>query len=485
MWFAVFPSVFDLADMESCEKAGCTGLANKAHLSGLQTLLPVVAATLSDMASTSVPSDSALAAEDDASQDKITPMGEWISDQLANGHTPISVLRGFGAVEISDDQFSDDDIRSRLQAFALLPAPCEVLRQRAEGLHAEPPMPFRVWLKERWVNGATADQIMRVLRLPTAQDSTLTDQERWEGLWKLASEEGAWKIIAHMALAKPLREAPIRKVRELVASVREVAELVLHSRQILVLTGAGISASCGIPTFRDKGGFYDSVAKEFGLSCPEEVNDINTFRKDSRPWFAAVRKIIPCSSTPRKPSPTHAFIKSLEERGKLLHLFTQNIDTLERVAGISKVTCCHGSFLSATCIKCGHHVEDGTEVNDAIAAGTVPHCGQCQQGIMKPDVVLFNEPMPSGVNDAIEEHTGNTDLLLVIGTSLNVSPCCLIPSLVGAGSEAKRILINEELVGREEDFEGFLQGPCDESVAELLKCMEALERSEALIEEVG
>jgi len=315
-----------------------------------------------------------------------------------------------------------------------------------------------------------------VLRLTLLQGSSLSSEQRWQGLQKLAQEENAWKILAEMVPPSPLREAPSRKVREIVGSPEEVAALLLRSQRILVLTGAGISASCGIPTFRDKGGFYESVAKEHGLSSPEDVNDIRTFRKDPRPWFSAIRKIIPSSSAPREPSPTHKFIKLLEERGKLLHLFTQNIDTLERVAGISRVTFCHGSFLTATCVACGEHLEEGMEVNDVIAAGSIPHCRKCGTGVMKPDVVLFNEPMPKGVNDAIEEHTGNTDLLLVIGTSLKVTPCCLIPSLVGAGNDAKRILINEELAGREDDFEGFLQGSCDEIVTELLRCMEAAEK---------
>lgn len=79
---------------------------------------------------------------------------------------------------------------------------------------------------------------------------------------------------------------------------------------------------------------------------------------------------------------------------------------------------------------------------------------------MKPDVVLFGEAMLKGVSEGIEKHTGEADLLLVMGTSLAVAPCCLVPSLVGASGDAPRVLLNMEIAGREGDFEHFLQGPC-------------------------
>jgi len=86
---------------------------------------------------------------------------------------------------------------------------------------------------------------------------------------------------------------------------------------------------------------------------------------------------------------------------------------------------------------------------------------------MKPDVVLFNEPMPKGVSAGIEQHTGDADLLLVIGTSLKVAPCSLIPSLVGVSGEAPRVLINVETAGRTTDFEHFLECLCDDAVQRL------------------
>merc|ERR1712070_1166396 len=76
--------------------------------------------------------------------------------------------------------------------------------------------------------------------------------------------------------------------------------------------------------------------------------------------------------------------------------------------------------------------------------------------------------MPEGVGAGIEQHTGEADLLLVLGTSLNVAPCSLIPSLVGASGDAPRVLINMEAAGRSSDFEHFLQGPADDMVQRLI-----------------
>jgi len=151
-------------------------------------------------------------------------------------------------------------------------------------------------------------------------------------------------------------------------------------------------------------------------------------------------------------------------------MYTQNIDTIERMAGITKLMECHGSFAAATCTKCGEQALDASEVNLAVSAGQIPYCAvpECG-GVMKPDVVMFGEPMPPDMMTGLDEDTGTADLLLVLGTSLNVAPCSLVPSIVGASGDAPRILINMERVGGDTDFECFLPGASDAVVAELLQ----------------
>lgn len=253
-----------------------------------------------------------------------------------------------------------------------------------------------------------------------------------------------------------------------VDDVQAVAKLIADAKRVLVLTGAGISVSSGIPLFRKSGGIVDSVAKKHGMSL-REMSHISTFMKNPIPWIESMQRIVPRSGEPRSPSLTHKFIRHLEESGKLLWQYTQNIDGLESAAGIKHVTFCHGSCATATCMNnsCKHHLKDGSQVNDAIAQGKVSYCEKCKEGILKPDVVLFGEEIDLP-DEALDEHLSSTDLLLVIGTSLKVAPCSTFPSLVRQFGDAPRILINPDLVGGEAEFEHFLQGSADAMVQKLM-----------------
>lgn len=426
----------------------------------------------------------------------VHPFARWLFEQAHQHRSARHVARDVGgAIWLQAAKFSsevgvqhnvagdecgkmtEDSARIILDGFAQHPVwgskACEIVRRRCvEELQRAPPFPFSVWLEERRANGAKAKKCFKVLCLSCQSEKT-SEEERWADLWRLAKQESAWDIIAESAArsasANPLRQMPPRDVIQTVAGVEQAAKLIRNSQRIVVLIGAGVSASCGIPTFRDSDGLYNAVAREFGLSSSYTVNDINYFRQDPKPWFKMVQAIVPSASHPRSPSPTHQFLRSLEVHGKLLHLFSQNIDTLELQAGIENLTFCHGSFATATCMKCGRH-QLGDDVNQAIADGSVPYCQDVLcGGVMKPDVVLFGEPIPPVVDERILQYAESLDLLLVIGTSLSVAPCAFLPSLVGSCGEVPRILINMEQVGRDYDFEGFLKGPCDETIAELLK----------------
>ena len=109
-----------------------------------------------------------------------------------------------------------------------------------------------------------------------------------------------------------------------------------------MLTGAGISVSCGIPDFRSKDGLYARVSKVFPhLPDPQSVFDIRLFKRDPRPFFLTAKELYPGQF---EPSLAHKFIRKLESRGQLLRNYSQNIDTLETIAGIQKVTMCHGTY---------------------------------------------------------------------------------------------------------------------------------------------
>ena len=215
-----------------------------------------------------------------------------------------------------------------------------------------------------------------------------------------------WRILASM-----LSEPPRRKKLSYVNTFEDVIDLLQKSKNIIVLTGAGVSVSCGIPDFRSSDGIYSRLAKDFpDLPDPQAMFDINYFSRDPRPFYKFAREIYPGQF---KPSPCHRFIKMLEQKQKLLRNYTQNIDTLEQVAGIKNVIECHGSFSTASCTKCKYKC-DADSIRSDIFAQRIPVCPRCQpnveqsvdasepvseielrrlveNGIMKPDIVFFGE----------------------------------------------------------------------------------------------
>lgn len=215
-----------------------------------------------------------------------------------------------------------------------------------------------------------------------------------------------WRILASV-----LSEPPRRKKLSYVNTFEDVIDLLHKSQNIIVLTGAGVSVSCGIPDFRSSDGIYSRLAKDFpDLPGPQAMFDINYFSRDPRPFYKFAREIYPGQF---KPSPCHRFIKMLEQKQKLLRNYTQNIDTLEQVAGIKNVIECHGSFSTASCTKCKYKC-DANSIRKDIFAQRIPACPNCQpnveqsldasqsvsendlrqlveNGIMKPDIVFFGE----------------------------------------------------------------------------------------------
>lgn len=142
---------------------------------------------------------------------------------------------------------------------------------------------------------------------------------------------------------------------------------------------AQISTSLGIPDFRSKDtGLYSKLA-HLGLSDPQEVFDIHVFREDPSIFFSIAKDILP---TEKKFSPTHGFIKLLQDKGKLLTNYTQNIDNIEANAGVlpENIVQCHGSFATATCVKCQHKV-NGDAIFNEIKEGIIPECTVCRKRI--------------------------------------------------------------------------------------------------------
>lgn len=156
-----------------------------------------------------------------------------------------------------------------------------------------------------------------------------------------------------------------------------------------------------------------------------------------------------------KPTPCHYFIKLLHDKGLLLRHYTQNIDTLERIAGIpgEKLVEAHGTFHTNHCIDCQR--EYSMEwVKEQIFGDSVPTCDSCN-GTVKPDIVFFGEDLPPRFYALPETDFEECDLLIIMGTSLEVQP---FASLVGRPNKhCVRLLINRDAVGRSSNFT-FLYG---------------------------
>lgn len=235
--------------------------------------------------------------------------------------------------------------------------------------------------------------------------------------------------------------------------------------RIVVVAGAGISTSAGIPDFRSpETGLYAKLAP-LKLPYPEAIFSINYFRHTPEPFYAIAK-----ARHPRRLRPTvsHAFLALLARKGLLHKLFTQNIDGLERKAGVpaGRVFATHGSWATQRCLKCKTAFPDDLMM-EAIEGGYVPYCrADACGGTVKPDVVFFGESLPAGYEEE-EQRIVEADLVLVMGTSLKVHPTARIPGLAKEG--VTRVLINLERAGdfgkRPEDV--CMLGGCDEGVRTL------------------
>ncbi|XP_034040814.1 NAD-dependent protein deacetylase sirtuin-1 [Thalassophryne amazonica] len=267
-----------------------------------------------------------------------------------------------------------------------------------------------------------------------------------------------WQIIINIS------EPPKRRKRKDINTLEDVVRILHESKKILVLTGAGVSVSCGIPDFRSRDGIYARLAVDFpDLPDPQSMFDIEYFRKDPRPFFKFAKEIYPGQF---QPSPCHKFISLLDKHGKLLRNYTQNIDTLEQVAGVQRIIQCHGSFATASCLVCKHKV-DCEAIREDVLNQAVPHCPRCPDislAIMKPDIVFFGENLPEMFHRAMKQDKDEVDLLIVIGSSLKVRPVALIPNAIP--HDVPQVLINREQLPHL-NFDVELLGDCDVIVNEL------------------
>jgi NAD-dependent deacetylase len=217
--------------------------------------------------------------------------------------------------------------------------------------------------------------------------------------------------------------------------IETAAELLLEAQRAIALTGAGISTASGIPDFRSP------VTGLWQRFDPLEVASLSAFRSQPERFFVWIRPLLRMILD-ASPNAAHTALAELEQHGRLAGVVTQNIDGLHQRAGSNRVIELHGNTRRATCVSCYRHFATEPFVLALLLAGEIPRCPECGC-ILKPDVVLFEEQLPASELRDAERLIGATDLLIVVGSSLDVMPASLLP--VRALDEgAGLIILNHE-----------------------------------------
>jgi NAD-dependent deacetylase len=207
---------------------------------------------------------------------------------------------------------------------------------------------------------------------------------------------------------------------QVTSTAEELAGLIEESDRVVALTGAGISVPSGIPDFRTPGkGLWAKVD-------PMAVATIDAFHHDTKRFWDFYRPRFH-DLADKEPNPAHEALAELERRGLLEAVITQNIDRLHRKAGSEEVIEVHGSIATASCTSCAatYPLERVESLFDEEGIATCTGCA----GKVKPDVVLFGEFLPAEAMARAEELCSSADLLLCVGSSLEVYPVAGLPQM--------------------------------------------------------
>jgi NAD-dependent deacetylase len=206
---------------------------------------------------------------------------------------------------------------------------------------------------------------------------------------------------------------------QILEAVDFAAELLREARHAIVLTGAGLSTPSGIPDFRSAG------TGLWSRDEPLEVASLTTFRTHPERFFEWFRPLAG-QMIYAEPNLAHYALARLEKRGRLQAVITQNIDMLHHKAGSNRVLEMHGTLRTMSCTQCYKKYGYENFLQVFIEDGTIPHCPACG-AILKPDVILFGEQLPQKAVFEAQQEARKCDLVMVIGSSLEVLPVASLP----------------------------------------------------------
>lgn len=239
--------------------------------------------------------------------------------------------------------------------------------------------------------------------------------------------------------------------------IERAADILSGARHAVALTGAGVSAESGIPTFRGEGGLWTQYD-------PVKVASIDSFLNDPAAYWRVSQKRGAVALAAR-PNPGHEALAAMERAGRLIALITQNTDGLHQAAGSEHVIELHGSSRTVQCLDCGK-TEPRADVQKRLDFELPPRCRSCGSTLLKPAVVLFGETMP--VHEVTEAFAlaRESDVMLVVGSSLAVYPAAEIP-LEAVRSGAQVIVVNAEPTPIDALAEAVIRGRSGEILPEL------------------
>jgi NAD-dependent deacetylase len=246
------------------------------------------------------------------------------------------------------------------------------------------------------------------------------------------------------------------------AAATRVADLLRAAERAVALTGAGISVPSGIPDFRSPGsGLWEKVD-------PMEVAHIDAWRRDpDRFWSFYSQRFTTLMD--KEPNGAHLALAELERRGLIRGVITQNIDRLHRKAGTERIIEVHGSIAWSVCLTCGERVPIDRVIALLADGDGAPRCPTCGAPL-KPDVVLFGELLPERALAEAQELAMAADLMLCVGSSLEVYPVAGLPAMTHGGG-GRLALITQGPTPYDGDAEVKLDGDVVEELGAVLAAL--------------
>jgi NAD-dependent deacetylase len=240
--------------------------------------------------------------------------------------------------------------------------------------------------------------------------------------------------------------------------IKDAARILVRSNYAIVFTGAGVSTESGIPDFRGPQGLWKRVDPEkftinYFISNPDEV------------WGMFIEYFMVHEDV--RPNPAHYAIAELERLGIVKSVITQNVDGLHQMAGSKRVIELHGNLREAVCMNCGYRLSLKEAIEIFRKTGSAPRCPRCG-GLLKPDVVFFGEPLPYGALKAAFEEAEKADVVLVVGSSLVVTPAAYVP-LRAKERGAKMVIVNLEETTMDHIADVVIRGKAGEVVPKIVE----------------